>query len=135
MKIKQLLEEASNWLKDHGYTESTRYVNYVRFWNGLVKSIGKNTEFSEDILASYVTNKYGRNIMEENPSILPPKEYRVHRAFKTLEEFHSIGSISGTSMIGASVRQALPKYENSVLESYMLHVESLGYSIKSKRYA
>ena len=135
MKIKQLLEEASNWLIDHGYTESTRYVNYVRFWNGLVKSIDKNTEFSEDILASYVTNKYGRDIMKENPSILPPKEYHVHRAFKTLEEFHSIGSISGTSMMGASVRQALPKYENSVLESYMLHVGSLGYSIKSKRYA
>jgi integrase len=135
MRINQLSKEASDWLKDHGYTESTNYIRYVRVWNGLVKSTDKNTDFLEDISASYVTNKYGRNIMVENPSLLPPKEYRIYRAFKALEEFHSIGSISGTSMTGASVRQALPEYENSVLESYMLHIGNLGYSIKSKRYA
>jgi len=135
MEIKQLSEKAAVWLKDHGYTESTSYVNYVRFWNGLVKSKNKNTGFLESITANYVTNKYGRVIMEENPALLPPKEYRVYRAFKALEEFHSVGSISGTSMAGASVRQVLPEYENSVLESYMLRIGNLGYSIKSKRYA
>lgn len=135
MEIKQLSKKAAIWLKDHGYTESTSYVNYVRFWNGLVKSTDKNTEFSKFISATYVTNKYGRGIMEENPSLLPPKEYRVYRAFQALETFHSVGSISGTSMVGASVRQALPEYENSILESYLLHIGNLGYSIKSKRYA
>ena len=134
MKIEQLLEEASGWLIDHGYTKSTSYINYVRFWNGLSKSIDKNTDFSEAISASYVTTKYACNIMGENPSILPPKEYRIYRAFKALEEFNSIGSISGTSMIGASVREVLPDYENSVLEGYMIHIGHLGYSIKSKRY-
>lgn len=134
MKIKQLLAEASGWLEDHGYTDSTKYINYVRFWNGLVKSTDKNTNFSEDISASYVTNKYGRDITGENPSILPPKEYRIYRAFRALEEFHSSGSISGTSMTGASVRQKLPEHENSVLENYMLHIDALGYSTKSKRY-
>ena len=44
MNIKQLSEEASIWLKGHGYTKSTKYANYVRFWNGLVKSTNKNTD-------------------------------------------------------------------------------------------
>lgn len=135
MKINQLLEEAHRWLIDHGYTKSTCYVNYVRFWNGLSKSTDTNTDFSEAISASYVTTKYACNILKENPSTLPPKEYRIYRAFKALEEFHSTGSISGTSMSGASVRIILPEYEDSVLEGYMIHISSLGYSIKSKRYA
>ncbi len=51
MEIKQLSEKAAIWLKDHGYTESTSYVNYVRFWNGLVKSTDKKTDFLESITA------------------------------------------------------------------------------------
>ena len=133
MNIKQLSEEASIWLKGRGYTESTKCVNYERFWNGLVKSTNENTDFSEDILDSYVTNKYGRDIMGENPSILPPRDYRIYRAFKAFKEFHSTGSISGTSMAGASVRKPLQEYDNSVLESYITHIGNLGYSVNSKR--
>ncbi len=104
-------------------------------WNGLIKSTDEDADFSEDIFVSYVINKYGRDIMGENPSTLPPKEYRIYHAFKALGEFHSCGSISGTSMPGASVRQVLPEYENLVLESYILHINNLDYSLKSKRYA
>jgi hypothetical protein len=133
--IEQLLKEASGWLKDHGYTKSTTYISYVRFWNGFAKSTGKDFHYSKAIADNYVTKKYSRDIMGENPSILPPKEYRVYRAFQALHEFHSTHSILGTSMAGASVRQALPEYEKSILEYYMQYIGSLDYSTKSKRYA
>ena len=119
MTIEQLLEEAFGWLKDHGYTQSTTYISYVRFWNGFVKSTSKDFQYSKTIADNYVSEKYGWDIMNENPSILPPKEYRVYRAFQALHEFHSTQSILGTSMAGASVRQALPEYEKSILEYYM----------------
>jgi len=41
MRIKQLLEEAYNWLEDHQYTKTTIYHNYVRHWNEFSKSTGK----------------------------------------------------------------------------------------------
>ena len=98
MKIKKLSEDAANWLKTRQYTESTVYINYVRFWNGLVKSAGDNTDFSRRISINYVIGKYDRDILSQDPQMLPPKEYRIYRAFRALEEFHDLGVISGTSM-------------------------------------
>ena len=134
MKINQLLEEASGWLTEHGYTKSTTYISYVRFWNGFYKSTGKGIEYSENMSRDYVSQKYGRDIMSENPSILPPKEYRIFRAFRALNEFHLTQAISGTSMAGSFVRQILPDYEKSVLERYMQRADSLEYSANTKRY-
>lgn len=88
MRIKQLLGEASEWLRDHGYTESTTRISYVRFWNGFAKSIGKDIEYSETMSDDYVARKYCRAIMSANPSILPLKEYRIYRAFYALKEFN-----------------------------------------------
>jgi integrase len=134
MKIKQLLEEASTWLRDHDYTKSTIYVNYVRLWNGFAKSTDKDTEYYETMSDNYIIKKYGRDIMSEDPSVLPLKEYRVYRAFHALEEFHTAQTISGTSMAGATVRRALPEYENSALEKYTQHMVELDYSANTKRY-
>ena len=133
MKVKQLSEEAANWLAKNQYTKSTIYINYVRFWNGLVKSSAKDADFTKRVIADYIIGKYGRDILNGSPQTLPVKEYRVYRAFKALEEFHDSGTISGTSMTGSTVRKGLPTYENSVLESFMHHLENLGYSSKSKR--
>jgi len=135
MKIKQLVEEAAILLKSQGYTKSTVYISYVRFWNGLARSTDEDIEFSESVVTNYVISKYGQDIMSENPSSLPPKEYRIYRAFKSLQEFYLTQSISGSSMTGASIRQVLPEYENSVLESYIQHIDGLEYSTKSKRTA
>ena len=134
MKIKKLLEEATEWLRNHGYTESTTRISYVRYWTGFVNSIGKDIEFSESMSDDYVARKYGQDIMGENPSILPPKEYRIYRAFLALKEYHSTRSISGTSMAGATVRRILPEHENSALEKYMQHLDNLDYSASTKRY-
>jgi len=134
MKIKQLLEEASSWLRDHDYTQSTTYISYVRFWNGFAKSIGEDIDYTEAMADEYVVKKYSRNIMKENPSVLPPNEYRVYRAFHALKEFNATHTISGTSMAGSTVRQALPEHENSVLEKYLQHMIDLDYSANTKRY-
>ena len=134
MRIKQLLEEATEWLRNHGYTESTTRINYVRFWNGFAKSIGMDVEYSETMPNDYIAREYGRDIMSENPSALPTKEYRIYRAFRALNEFHSTQTISGTSMAGATVRQILPEQENSALEKYMQHLDNLDYSANTKRY-
>ena len=80
MRIKQLSEEAANWLQNNQYTKTTIYVNYVRFWNGLLKSTPVGTEFTREISSSYVIGKYGRDILSEAPQALPPKEYRIYRA-------------------------------------------------------
>jgi integrase len=133
MKIKQLLEEASGWLEDHRYTESTIRIGYMRFWNDFAKSISNDIDFTENILDGYIIRKHGWNIMGEDPSVLPVKEYRVFRAFRALKEFHSTQTISGTSMAGASVRQVLPEYENSVLDKYSQHMNDLDYSANNKR--
>jgi len=103
MKVKELSEEAANWLAKNQYTKSTIYIGYVRFWNGFVKSIAKDTDFSKKTLTDYIISKYGRDILIETPQTLPLKEYRVYRAFKSLEDFHEFGAISGTSMAGALV--------------------------------
>jgi integrase len=134
VKIKQLLEEASGWLKEHQYTKSTTYVNYVRLWNGFAKTIGGDIEFSGAMSDDYVIKKYGWSIMNEDPSILPLKEYRVYRAFHALEEFHTTQTISGTSMAGATVRRTLPEQENTALEKYAQHMVELDYSANTKRY-
>lgn len=133
MQINRLSEEAAKWLEKNQYTPHTIYCNYVRFWNGLAKSVGEGAEFCNSIAEGYIASKYGRNISSVAPKALPSKEHRAHRAFKALEEFHDTGAISGTSIAGSVVRKELPTYEKSIIESYMRHLESLGHSYKSKR--
>ena len=133
MTIKQLREEATGWLQENGYTKSTIYVNYVRLWNGFEKAMDKGAVYAGAAADSYVTQRYGRDIMRENPSLLPLKENRIYRAFRALDDFYTSRSILGTSMVGASVRQTLPAHENSILENYMAHVGNLDYSANSSR--
>ena len=132
MVIKQLLENAELWLKEHGYAEKTIYSNYVRFWNAFVKSTDESNEFSESLIVTYLIDKCGRNILNENHSYLPSEEYRAHRAFRSIIEFYTTATISGTSMVGASIRQILPESENLILEKYMDHVTNLDYTLKTK---
>ena len=133
MTIKQLREEATGWLIERGYTESTIYVNYVRFWNGFEKSMDKSTVYLKEAADDYVTQKYGWDIMKENPSLLPLNESRIYRAFRALYDFYTSHNILGTSMAGSSVRQTLPTHENFILESYMVYIGGLDYSTNSKR--
>lgn len=135
MSIQRLSAEAACWLKNNQYTKTTIYINYVRFWNGLVKSVAEDADFTPEVSTSYVAGKYGWNILGAHPQVLPPKEYRVYRAFKALEEFHELGVISGSSMAGASVRKELLSYEKIVMDCYMQHIDNLGYSAKTKRYS
>ena len=133
MKVKQLTEKAINWLENNQYTKSTIYINYVRFWNGLIKSISKDIDFSKKVSTNYIIGKYGGDILDKPPQTLPLKEYRVYRAFKALEEFNDSGIISGTSIVGATLRKGLPVHEKLVIESYIQHLKNLGYRSKSER--
>jgi len=135
MKAKELSEKAANWLANNQYTKSTIYIGYVRFWNGFVKSIAKDTDFSKKTLTDYIIGKYGRDLLIETPQTLPLKEYRVYRAFKSLEDFHEFGAISGTSRAGSLVRMELQIHEKRVLASYIQHIENLEYSNKSRKAA
>lgn len=134
MVIEQLSTDAEKWLQNNGYTESTIYCNYVRFWNGFKKSLGLDTEYSLTGLDSYITSKFGRNLLIEKATKLILREYRAYHAFRALDEFFNHQRIPGTSMLGASVRQILTDSE-SALQEYMNHIYLLDYSANSKRYA
>ena len=96
MLLEQLSTDAEKWLQNNGYTKSTIYCNYVRFWNGLKKQLRPDTDYSFTGLSSYITNKFGRNLLVELPAELTLKEYRAYNAFRALDEFFNHEMIPGT---------------------------------------
>ena len=130
MLVSQLINSATHWFDRNGYTDATKYIHYVRYWNAFARSKPDDFDFSESILTDYLVQKYGRNILNDNFSILDPREYRIYRAFSSLVKFYLEGKISGRSMSGASVRQKLPDQEEEALERFMNHISL--YSSKTK---
>ncbi len=135
MLLEKLSTDAEKWLQINGYTESTIYCNYVRFWNGLKKQLGPDTDYTFIGLSSYIISKFGRNLLIEIPTELKSKEYRAYHALRALDEFFNHKMIHGTSMSGASVRQMLTDVSESTMQEYMNHIHLLDYATSSKKYA
>ena len=135
MLLKQLTKDAEAWLQSQGYTKSTIYHNFVRFWNRFCKAQGTDDGYSENQLRNYALQAFGIDLGTACPSSLPLKHYRAFHAFKSLAEFASTKEITGTSMKGASVRQPLTVKSQEALNRYMAHLSEQGYSSSSKRYA
>lgn len=135
MLLKQLTKDAEEWLQNQGYTQSTIYHNFVRFWNRLSKLEGTDGVYSENQLKNYALQAFGIDLGTGYPSSLPLKDYRAFHAFKSLAEFARTKGMAGTSMEGAAVRQPLTGTSQEALEHYMAHLSAQGYSDNSKRYA
>lgn len=135
MLLLQLTKEAEAWLQKNGYTKSTIYHNFIRHWNKLRKTLGNDSEFSKRNTASYCMQLFGKNLMDEIPSSLSLKEYRISHALRSLAEFYESGSISGTSMSGSAIRQPLSEGSLAAIRTYMYHLDTLEYKEASKNYA
>ncbi len=90
MLFLQLTKEAEAWLQKNGYTKSTIYHSFVRHWNKLRKNLGNDSEYSKQSMADYCIRLFGKNLMEEMPSDLSLKEYRISHALRSLVEFMSL---------------------------------------------
>lgn len=135
MNITELTNSAFRYLKDRSFTDSTIYINYRWYWNGFLKFTDANAEFSFKIVSDYLISKYGKNLLLDEPSTLPLKEYRILHAFQSLIYFYNFQSMPGTSMASAVVRIKLPKFDNLCLNNYIDHVKDLDYSQNSLKYA
>jgi integrase/recombinase XerD len=134
MNITELTESACLCLKDQCFTDSTIYINYRWHWNGFLKSTDANAEFGFQIVSDHLIRKYGRNLLLEEPSALPLKEYRIRHAFQSLIYFYNFQSMPGTSMVSATVRIELSQFDNLCLNSYIDHVKDLDYSQNTLKY-
>ena len=59
MLLKQLTKDAETWLRCQGYTQSTIYHNFVRFWNRFCKEEGTDGVYSDTQLKDYVLRAFG----------------------------------------------------------------------------
>jgi len=134
MNITELTDSACRCLKGQCFTDSTIYINYQRYWNSFLKSTDADAEFGFQIVSDYLIRKYGRNLLLEEPSALPLKEYRIRYAFQSLIYFYNFQSMPGTSMASAVVRIKLSEFDNLCLNSYINHVKDLEYSQNSLKY-
>jgi len=134
MNISELTDNACRYLKDQCFTGSTIYINFRRHWNGFLKSTDADAEFDLQIISGYLIRKYGRDLLLEEPSALPLKEYRIRHAFESLIYFYNFKSMPGTSMISAVIRIKLSKFDNLCLKSYIDHLKDLDYSQNSLKY-
>ena len=135
MLLKQLTSDAERWLHDHDYTESTIYHNYVRFWNKFCKEEGGDANYSYSLLTAFAASTLSIDMEKASPSALSLKDYRAYHALKSLDSFASAGTIPGTSMKGAAVRQPLTSASQEAMGLYMDHLTALGYSDATMRYA
>lgn len=135
MLLTQLTESARQYLINHGYTESTIYHNYVWHWNSFSKAAGSGAVYETCLLTDYLLQAYGKNLLILNPESMSHNEYRRSVAFRALDCFSKIGSISGTSMSGARIRQPLTTESDHVMELFRNHLMELGYKDKPKRYS
>jgi integrase/recombinase XerD len=135
MNIKELTDSACRCLKDQCFTDSTIYINYRRYWNGFLKSTDADAEFGSQIVSDYLIRKHGRNLLLEEPSALPSKEYQIRHAFQSLIYFYNFQAMPGTSMANAVIRIKLSEFDNRCLNSYIEHLKDLDYSQNSLKYA
>jgi hypothetical protein len=119
MNIIELTDSACRCLKDQCFTDSTIYTNYRRYWNGFLKSTDAEVEFGIQLVRDYLIRKYGKNLLLEEPSEMPLKEYRIRRAFQSLIYFYNFQSMPGTSIAFAVVRIKLFGLDNLCLNSYI----------------
>jgi hypothetical protein len=134
MNITELTDSACHCLKEQCFTDSTIYIGYRWYWNGFLKSSEADAEFSSQIVNDYLIRKYGRNLLLEEPSSLPLKEYRIRYAFHSLIYFYNFQSMPGTSMASAVVRIKLSEFDDLCLTSYIDHIKDLDYSQNSLKY-
>ncbi|GAB2541441.1 tyrosine-type recombinase/integrase [Gracilibacillus alcaliphilus] len=135
MKTTILIDNACNCLEKQLFTKSSIYINYRWHWNRFIKSIYFETEFNLQSINNYLIHKCGRNLLLEDPSVLPVKEYRIRHAFHSLIYYFNYQSMPGTSMEGSSIRKKLSNFDKICLDSYMEHIKELEYSPNSQRYA
>lgn len=135
MNITELTDSACRCLKDQSFTDSTIYINYRRYWNGFLKSTDADAEFDFRIVIDYLIRKYSRNLLLEEPSVLPLKEYRVRHAFQSLIYFYNFQLIPAKSIASAVVRIKLPEFDDLCLNSYIDYVKDLDYSQNSLKYS
>ena len=128
MNIIELTDSAFHCLKGQCFTDSTIYHNYRWHWNGFLKSTDAEAEFGFQLVGDYLIRRYGRNLLLDEPSEMPVKEYRIRRAFQSLIYFYNFQSMPGTSIASAVVRIKLSGLDNMCLDSYIDHVEHLDYS-------
>jgi len=131
MNITELTDSACHCLKDQCFTDSTIYIGYRWYWNGFLKSHDADAEFSSQIVSDYLIRKCGRNLLLEEPSALPLKEYRIRHAFQSLIYFYNFQSMPIASSV---VRIILSEFDNLCLNSYIDHVKDLDYSENSLKY-
>ncbi len=131
MNITELTERAYRCLKEQRFTDSTIYINYQRHWNGLLKSTDVERKFEFQIVSDYLIRRYGRNLLLEEPSVMPLKEYRIRHAFQSLIYFYNFQSMPGTSMACAVIRIKLSEFDDLCLNSYIDHLKDLDYSYNS----
>lgn len=134
MNITELTDSACYCLKDQSFTDSTIYNNYRWYWNGFLKSTDADAEFGVQIVSDYLIRKCGRNLLLEEPSALPLKEYRIRYAFQSLIYFYNVQTMPGISMASSVIRIKLSEFDNLCLSSYIDHVKDLDYSQNSLRY-
>ena len=134
MSITKLTDSACCRLKDEDFTDSTIYINYRRHWNSFLKSTDAEAEFGVQIVSDYLIQKFGRNLLLDEPSTLQLKAYRIRYAFHSLIYFYNFQSMPGTSMALSIVRINLSGFDNWCLNSYSDHLKDLDYSPNSLKY-
>jgi len=110
MLLTELTASARQYLLDRGYTETTVYHNYVWHWSSFSKTLDINARYDTGLLVGYITRLYGKNLLLMTPEEMPHREYIRYVAFRALDSFFKTGTIPGTSMSGAKVRQPFTSY-------------------------
>lgn len=135
MLLTELTASARQYLLNSGYTKTTVYHNYVWHWNSFSKTLNSNVEYDIDLLVGYITQQYSKNLLLMTPEEMSHREYIRYVAFRALDSFSKTGTILGTSMSGALVRQSLIQGSNVALHRFMEHLDELEYKPKPKKYS
>jgi len=134
MLLTELTSSARQYLLNCGYTKTTVYHNYVWHWNSFLKTLNSNVEYDIDLLADYITQQYGKNLLLMTPEGMSHREYIRYVAFRALDSFSKTGTIPGTSMSGSLIRQSLSPGSNVALHCFLKHLDELEYKAKPKKY-
>lgn len=128
MKVMQLIKNATLYLQDEGYTESTKRINFTRHWDAFRISTEEDTDYSSSLVTDYVVRRFGKNLFEISASDMLLPEYRAKHALSELNRFFEAGSFSGTSMAGSAIRQPLTRDSQEAYDCYRKHLDTLEYA-------
>ena len=132
MKVALLIDSAKEWMNEKGFTKSTIYCNFIRFWNDFEKT-SSDTEYSYSSLEKYILSKYGSNILQVPTSSLAQKISRAAHALQSLDDFAQTGRMGTTSMNCKLVRQPLTDTSQRIFEDYIAFIDSHNYANNTKR--